>query len=125
MSNVHGVRNYIAGGTIAQYRFVKPGAADGEVLQAAAATDNIIGVCIQPGGAVAGERVDVQYSGIAEVEFVGVVARGALVTSDATGKGIAPAPAAGSNVRVGGIAEVTTAANDIARMLIALGSFQG
>ncbi len=124
MANTLLNRNYLAGGAIAPYRIVKSGANDGEVLQAAAATDYLMGVCESVGPA-AGERCDIVKSGIAEVEFAGVVARGAPVTADASGKGVAAAPAAGANVRIIGFAEVTTAAGDIAPVLLAQGVMQG
>lgn len=117
-------RNYAAAAAIAAFRIVKPGAADGEVLQAAAATDALMGVCESVGPAT-GERCDIVKVGIADVEFGGPVTRGGPVTSDATGRAIAAAPAAGSNVRVIGYAEVSAVAGDIAPVLIAPGVMQG
>jgi len=117
-------RNYTAGAAIAAFRIVKPGAADGEVVQAAAATDALMGVCESVGPA-SGERCDIVKVGIADVEFGGTVARGAPVTADANGKAVAPAPAAGSNVRIIGFAEVSAVAGDIAPVLIAPGVMQG
>ena len=117
-------RNYTAGAAIAPFRIVKPGAADGEVLQAAAATDALMGVCESVGPA-SGERCDIVKVGIADVEFGGTVTRGAAVTADANGKAVAAAPAAGSNVRIIGFAEVSAAAGDIAPVLIAPGVMQG
>lgn len=117
-------RDYTAAAAIAAFRIVKAGAADGEVLQAAAATDALMGVCESVGPA-AGERCDVVKVGIADVEFGGPVTRGGPVTSDAIGRAIAAAPAAGSNVRVIGYAEVSAVAGDIAPVLIAPGVMQG
>lgn len=117
-------RNYTAGAAIAAFRIVKPGAADGEVVQAAAATDALMGVCESVGPA-SGERCDIVKVGIADVEFGGTVARGAPVTADANGKAVAAAPAAGSNVRIIGFAEVSAVAGDIAPVLIAPGVMQG
>lgn len=124
MAHNTSARNYTAGGAIAPYRIVKPGAADGEVVQAAAATDFLMGVCESVGPA-SGERCDIVKSGIADVEFAGVVARGEPVTADADGKGVKAAPAAGANARIIGFAEVTTAAGDIAPVLLAPGVMQG
>ena len=59
------------------------------------------------------------------MEFGGTVARGAPVTADASGKAVAAAPAAGSNVRIIGFAEVSAVAGDIAPVLIAPGVMQG
>ena len=109
---------------IAAYRIVKPGTADGNYLQAAAATDALNGVCESVGPAV-GERLDVIKVGIADVEFGGTVARGAPVTSDANGKAVLAAPAAGSNVRVIGFAEVSAVAGDIAPILVSPCVMQG
>ena len=64
-------------------------------------------------------------SGIADVEFGGAVTRGAAVTSDANGKAVAAAPAAGSNVRIIGFAEVSAVAGDIGPILVAPGVMQG
>lgn len=114
MANETLIKNYLAGAAIAANRIVKFDTTDGVVIQAAAAADLSIGVC----GAVApasGERVDIVQAGIAEVEFAGIVARGALVTADANGKGVAAA----STNRTIGMALVTTAAGDIAPVLLA------
>ncbi len=124
MANTLLNKNYTAGSAINPYRIVKPGSSDGEVVQAAAAADSLMGVCESVGPA-SGERCDIIKSGIAELEFAGVVTRGGPVTSDADGKGIAASPAAGANVRIIGFAEVTTAPGDIAPVLIAPGIMQG
>lgn len=124
MANTLLNKNYTAGGAINPYRIVKPGSNDGEVVQAAAATDSLMGVCESVGPA-SGERCDIVKVGIAELEFAGVVTRGGPVTSDADGKGVAASPAAGSNVRIIGFAEVTTAPGDIAPVLVAPGIMQG
>lgn len=123
MSHNTVARNYLAGAAIAAYRIVKF-SADGTVIQGAAATDSLIGISESVGPA-SGERVDIVKSGIADLEFAGVVARGGPVTSDADGKGVAAAPAQGVNNRIIGFAEVTTAAGDIAPVLIAPSVMQG
>lgn len=117
-------KNYTAGAAISPYRIVKVGANDGEVLQAAAATDYLMGVCESVGPA-SGERCDIVKAGLADVEFGGAVARGKPVTSDADGKAVEAAPAAGSNVRIIGFAEVSAVAGDIAAIQIAPGVMQG
>lgn len=124
MANTLLNRNYTAGGAIAAYRIVKAGANDGEVLQAAAATDFLMGVCESVGPA-SGERCDIVKAGVADVEFGGAVTRGGPVTSDASGKAVAAAPGAGSNVRLIGFAEVSAVSGDIAAVLIAPGVMQG
>lgn len=125
MRNQDLVKNYSAEAAIAAYRIVKFGAADGGVLQAAAATDKLVGVTDRLAAAVAGDRIDVVRSGITEVEYGGTVAAGDLLTADASGRAIVAIAAAGSNVRVIGVAEVAGVVGDIGSMLIDSGSFQG
>ncbi len=117
-------RSYVAGGAIAAYRIVKPHSADGQVVQAAAATDYLMGVTRDLGPA-SGEIVDVVKAGVTEIEFGGTVTRGGPVTADANGKAVAAAPSAGSNVRIIGFAEVSAVSGDIAAVLIAPGLMQG
>lgn len=126
MSSPGLIRNFVAGsGGVDQYRFVKFGSADGEVVKAAAATDATIGVCVQPGTTASGARADVALTGIAEVYAGGSITRGALVTSDANGAAIAAAASAGSNVRVAGVAMISASSGDIIPVLLEPGSFQG
>lgn len=108
-------KSYTAGAAIAARRIVKFDSTDGTVIQAAAAADLSVGISNKQFGPASGERCDIIHSGIADLDFAGVVARGALVTADANGKGVA---AAATN-RTIGIALVTTAAGDIAPVLIA------
>lgn len=124
MANAILIKGGTAEAAIAAYRIVKPGTTDGSYVQAAAAADALMGVCESVGPAL-GERVDVVKAGIAEVEFGGTVARGGPVTADANGKGVAAAPAAGSNVRIIGFAEVSAVAGDIAPVWIEPGLMQG
>ena len=118
------LRNYLAGAAIAAYRITKAGAADGEVLQGAAATDFLNGIndSVAP---ASGERVDIVKSGIADVEYGGNVTRGQPLTSDADGKAVAAAPAAGANVRIIGFAEVSGVSGDIIPVAISLSMLQG
>ena len=117
--------NHTADGAIAAYRIVKFGAADGNVAQAAASTDLAIGVTDRLAAAVAGDRIDVIRSGIAEVEYGGNVTRGQKLTADADGKAIAAAPAAGVNAQIIGTAEVSGVAGDIGSLLVAPSVMQG
>lgn len=111
-------KNYAAGGAIAARRLVKVGSADGAVLQAAAATDLIVGISPEL-GADSGARCDVYHLGIAELELGGEVARGGQVTADADGKGVAVS-AAGQ--RVGAIALQSGVSGDIIRVLSMAGT---
>jgi hypothetical protein len=119
------IRSFTAGGTINPRRLVKFGSSDREVVQAAAATDLIVGVVISPEVRASGDRVDVALAGVVEVDMGGTVTRGVKVTSDANGKGVAAAPAGGTNNHVVGFAMVTTASGDIAEVMISQSVNQG
>lgn len=124
MSNPALLKSFSAGGAITAYRIVKFSAAETVVL-AAASTDALIGVTNEV-AAASGERQDVVLEGIAFVEAGAAVALGALVTADASGRGITAAPAAGSNARLIGTAlDAASAAGDVIRVLLSPGSMQG
>ncbi|WP_439547850.1 hypothetical protein [Falsiroseomonas sp.] len=124
MSNPELIKNFTAGGAIAAYRLVRLSAAD-TVVQAAAATEPLIGATMDV-APVSGERTDVVINGIALVEAGGAVALTNLVTSDATGRAVAAAPATGVNNRIIGVPlEAAVAAGDIIRVLLSPGSLQG
>lgn len=131
-------KNFIAEAAIAPNRIVKQGAADGQVLLGAAATNFIFGVTGELGALAANDRVDVIVAGIAEIEAGGVINRGDPVTTDATGKAVAAtrhthventaaayvqnaATAAASAERIIGFAMVAAVAGDIADVLLAPG----
>lgn len=118
------IKNFKAGAAIAAFRFLKFGADDNTVVQAAAATDAIIGVSGEL-AAAAGEPCDVHLGDVAEVSYGGNVARGDLLTSDADGKAVAAAPAAGVNNRTGGVAMRDGVLNDVGAVLVAPGRVQG
>jgi hypothetical protein len=64
--------------------------------------------------------------GIAYIEAGAAIAAGAPVTSDAVGRCVTAAPAAGSNVRIVGFAlESASAAGDIIRVMLGFGLMQG
>lgn len=119
------IKNYTAGGTVPDRRFVKFGSTAGEVVVATAASDAIIGVSRQPGGATAGQRIDVVRLGLADLDFGGTVTAGALVTSDAQGRAVAAAPAAGANVRACGPAELASVSGDVGAVLFTPAMMQG
>lgn len=125
MKNEMLAKAYTAEAVIAPYRIVKFGAADGGVVQAAAAADKSIGVSGRLGAAAVGDRIDIERIGIVEVQYGAAVARGDLLMSDANGKAIVAAAAGGANVRVIGVAEVSGVLDDIGSMCIEPGSFQG
>jgi len=118
-------KSYTAEGVIPPYRIFKFGAADGGILVSAAATDKLVGVTGRLGLAAIGDRGDGCRLGICEVEYGGAVAAGDALTSDASGRAIVAAPAAGSNVRIIGFAEVAGVLGDIGSLFISPCSLQG
>lgn len=117
------IMSFDAGAAISGNRIVKL-SADATVVQGAAATDALLGVSDQ-NGAASGERIDVTLDGVAEITLGGTVTRGALLTSDANGKGVAAAPSAGVNNRIIGMALVSGVSGDIIDVLLSQGSMQG
>ncbi len=118
------IKNYVAETAVAKYRIVKPGSTDDYVVQSTASTEALMGVSGFVGGD-AGGRVDIIKTGITDVEYGGTVTRGDWLTSDASGKAVTSAPAAGANANVIGRAEVSGVAGDIGAVLIAPGRIQG
>ena len=118
-------KNYSAEGAIPANRIFKFGAADGGILVGAAATDKLVGVTGRIAAAVVGDRIDGVRLGIAEVEYGGTVAAGDPLTSDASGRAVVAAPAAGSNVRLIGFAEVAGVLGDIGSVFISPCVLQG
>lgn len=133
MSNTLLDTSFTADAAIANNRIIKHGTGDRNVTFSAAATDLSIGILngLPPvnggtSGVAAGERLDVTRVGIAWLEAGAAFARGSKITSDAVGRGIVAAPAAGSNVQIIAIAdEAATAAGDVVRVLIAPSVMQG
>lgn len=112
-------RNFTAEAAIGQFRLVEFGAADGTVKQASALTSKIIGVCVQPGGVAAGERVDVQMSGVVDLEAGAAWTRGDLLSAEGLGRGFATT---GQGGRSGAVALTNAgAAGEIRPVLICLG----
>lgn len=120
MRNEGLAKTLVAGAAVAARRIVKFGSSDTAVVQAAAATDLIIGVSDL--GADSGEYCDVIVDGIALVEYGGNVTRGQFLTSDANGKAVAAAPAATATNRIIGVAMKSGVSGDIGSVLIEQGS---
>lgn len=119
------IKSFGAGATIPTRTLVKfAGPDDDTVIPAAAATDAVIGVSGELAAAL-GDRVDVHLTDLAEVTYGGAVTRGDLVVSDAVGRAVTAAPAAGANVRLAGTAMASGVLGDIGVVLIARGSLQG
>jgi hypothetical protein len=119
------IKTYIAEAAVLPFRIVKWGAADGQVLPAAAATDKPIGVSDNIGQATVNGRVDVVRAGVTEVQYGGTVTRGDLLVSDANGKAVTAAPGAGTNHQIIGRAEKSGVLDDIGEVMIAAVSTQG
>jgi hypothetical protein len=118
------IRNYKAAGAISANLIVKVGANDDEALQAAANTDDLLGIStFVP--AAQGEPCDVIHQGIADLKLGGTVARGKYVTSDASGQGVQAAPGAGVNVQIAGKALVSGVSGDIIPVLVNPTQIQG
>ena len=124
MSNLILAKAFNASGAISPYRIVRITSAD-NVEQAAAVSHTLIGVNSDLTIA-SGERVEIMTHGIAWVEAGAAIAVGSPVTSDASGRGVAAAPAAGVNNRIIGFAlEAAVAAGDQIRVLLSPGQIQG
>lgn len=117
-------KGFKAEAAVTKRRFVKFGTGDALTVQAAASTDAIIGVSAEIDSAIL-QPVDVHMSGIAEVEYGGVVARGDLLTADAVGRAVAAAPGAGVNARTGGVAMVSGVLGDIGSVNVVPSRLQG
>jgi hypothetical protein len=64
-------------------------------------------------------------AGLADVTAGGTVTRGAPLTSDATGRAVVAAPAAGSNVRLIGFARQAAVVGDVFEIVVSPGLMQG
>lgn len=124
MSNQTMTKQYVAEAAIAAWRIVKFGSTDNYVVQSDAVGDSLIGV-VEGVAPAAGERCDVVMAGIAELTLGGSVTRGALLTTDANGKGVTAAPAGGTNNSVIGRALKSGASDDIIPVLLGPGTTQG
>jgi hypothetical protein len=117
--------NFTAGAVIAPFRICKAGAADNLAIQATASTAGMFGVSDSLGASATSDRVDIHTSGVVDVEYGGTITRDDFLTSDADGKAVSAAPAAGTNARVIGIARVSGVVGDIGLVQIVPGRIQG
>jgi len=106
------------------FLIAKVGADDDTFSQATASTEDLVGV-FQHTTVVAGEEVRLMLSGISRVKLGGTVARGALVTSDAAGKGVAIGAVAGTNYATIGRAMASGVVDDIIPVLLFNSRAQG
>lgn len=117
-------KTYVAGGAINPYRILKWGASNGVVLQAAGATDLLVGVVNSVRALASGERTEMVRAGIAEVEYGGTVTRGQPLTSDASGRAVAATLDPVNPPNIIGIAEESGVVGDIRPvMLVPMPSF--
>lgn len=114
----------VAQSAVAPFLIVKPGTADFSAVPAAAATDLLLGTADSLSKDT-GEMVDLDLRPIAEVRLGGPISRGQPITSNAAGKGVVAAPAAGSNVRIIGFAAKSGVGEDVIPYFRALGVMQG
>ncbi len=106
-----------AGAAITAFTIAKFGADDDTMIPGAANTDDLVGIFQHD--ALNGAEVRVMTMGISRLKLgTGGIARGALITSDGTGQGIALAGAAGTNVAVIGRALATGVAGDVIPILL-------
>lgn len=117
-------RSAKAEAAVEAYRIVKFGTADDTVIKAAASGDLLIGTSDGLDKAT-GEMVDYSVGSVHEVRLGGTVTRGQPLTSDANGKAIAAAPAAGANVRIIGFAAQSGVLDDVIRYFYSPGLMQG
>lgn len=108
---------YLAEAAVNRYRICKFGTGDKTVIQAAAATDKLIGVSCQINSGI-NDTCDVWRSGIRKVVYGGTVAKGDLLTADANGKAVATTTASD---RIIGVAEISGVADDIGSVCISEG----
>jgi hypothetical protein len=118
-------KNFSNSAAIPAARFVKFDATDTSAALCAGASDSIIGVSDSVANVAANESVDVALSGIMPIEYGATVTRGQLLMSDSTGRAIPAAAAAGTNVRIGGVAMTSGVVNDVGSIYLQPGSFQG
>lgn len=117
MSNIVLAKAHDAQSVIGKFHFVKPGSADGTTLLAGAATDPIVGISGELDVQV-GERHDVTLIGISYLVAGAAFTRGAVLTSDANGCGVAAA----TGNRIGALAlESASTAGDMVRVLVTPG----
>lgn len=110
MKNEGLVKNFIAATAIPRFRIIALAAGDDEVALATSAADPFIGVSQEPQDIAAGERIDVTFTGIAEVEASGALNKGAWITADANGRAKA---AVDGDERIGRLLEAANALGDI------------
>lgn len=103
------IKTFIAATAIPRYSVVKLAAGDNEVGLATAVTDPLIGISAEPADVAAGKRVDVTFTGIAEVRASASINKGAWLTVHTDGR---VKPAASTDERIGRALQAALA-NDV------------
>jgi hypothetical protein len=116
------IDRFTAEGAIVKRRFVKFGSSDSKVVQASAVTDRIIGVYSGGADAADTEEIEVCLLGICFLEVSGAIGRGMSLTTDADGKGVNAAPAAGVNNRIAAVA-MQSGTNAVIRVFVVQGGW--
>lgn len=125
MSNVVFARNFKAEAAVPAFTIFKLSATtDGQILPATGPADALIGVSTDV-AALIGERCDGILLGPADVLYGAAVTRGQQLTSDANGRAVPAAPAAGVNNNTLGRALVSGVLGDIGQVMISIGTTQG
>lgn len=125
MNNPGLIKAFTSEAALVAYRIVMFGADDTHVTPATASSDALIGVTGAVVPNAAESPADIILSGATEVEYGGAVTRGDLLTSDASGRAITAAPAAGANVRIIGTAMSSGVLGDIGSVHIIPTQVQG
>jgi len=108
------IRAYETSAAVAGCRIVKfsDAASSNKVAQADSTTSASLGVSDAMGADIGG-MCDVHRGGLVSVELGGTVTAGAPLTADADGKAIAAVAAAGTTIRVIGLADEPGIAGDV------------
>jgi hypothetical protein len=111
-----------AGAAISQFRFVKAGADATHLIQAAAATDTVLGIYAAPQNANTEDKLDVVYVGrtILEVGTAGV-SFGDRLTSDSVGRAVTAA----TGNKIGAVALATGTVGQFIPVVLAPGGALG
>lgn len=117
-------KSFKATTAIGAFLIFKHGTADDTAALATAATDKLVATSDGLAKDI-GEMVDGDLGFEPKVKLGVAVNRGDALTSDAQGRAIAAAPAAGANVRIIGFASQTGVLDDVIRYLRAPGVVQG
>lgn len=118
-------RSFKAESAIEHNRIMKPGTTPGWLVKATGPTDKLLGTSDTQIDHVVGGNVDLELRPICTVKLGGNVAWMDPITSDANGKGVTAAPAAGANVRIIGYALTAGALDDEITYLRAPSTLQG